>query len=330
MSRDEVVPRTNLVGLRWWIPGPGNDESLRSIVERAERLYGREGDAFRRRLWPRATPLPKAETPLDTLSARELCELGRMIGVEPRALFAHRLADQPMLLKPTERRAYCPLCWAGDRSEGRPLVYRRAWAGVFSLRCTIHDAPLQWASPHLSMEAAVAVAAHPRTAAGVRILRFIESFAGQLEEALRGTAAWPRGWRGDAHAARALLMRCTVNLGCMPEHPPFGSLSAPPDLVDFVRPPARRIEPLSEAPWEQVRALGPPAWRRAALWMVSRYVMPSPKTGFLPEGLPAEAFAAADAQWNAIAPDFQGLRRARRYRDALTSMSRPFPVGRTG
>lgn len=330
MSRAKGETRPSDVAIRWWIPGPGNDESLRSIMERADRLYGGQGDVFRLRLWPRATMLPNDVSDLDALSARELCELSRMIGVRPRILFAHRLSDDPLLLKPSERRAYCPACWMDDRSTGRPPAFRRAWAGFFSLRCAVHDAPLHWASSNLSMDAAIGVPACPRTAHSKRILRFIEACADQMERALRSQATWPRDWRGDAYAARALLMRCVVNLGCMLEHPPFASVAAPPDLSAFIKPPARRVEPLREAPWDLVRALGPPAWRRAALWMVSRYVIPAPKPGYRPEGLPAEAFAALDAQWEGLPPSFRGLRRTRRYREALKASCRPYPVGRAG
>jgi TniQ len=330
MSRVKARTAPNDVAVRWWIPGSGDDESLRSIVERAERLYGGEGDAFRRRLWPRATRLPDEVSSLDMLSARELCELARMIGVRPRTLFAHRLEDTPMLLKPSERRAYCPACWMDERNAGRPPVFQRAWAGVFALRCEVHDLPLHWSSPHLGTDAAVVTPTHPQSAEGVRILRFIETFARHMEQSLRGQATWPREWRGDAYTARGLLMRCVVNLGCMLEHPPFASVAAPPDLSVFIKPPARRVEPLREAPWDLVRALGPPAWRRAALWMVSRYVIPAPKPGYLPEGLPAEAFAALDAQWEGLPPSFRGLRRTRRYREALKASCRPYPVGRDG
>lgn len=299
---------------------------LISECGRAERMYGGERDTFRRRLFPRATAFPGDATPLDTLSARELCEMGRIIGVRPKGLFSHRLADGPRLLKSSERRAYCPLCWAEDQNAGRPPAHRRAWAGIFSLRCLTHDAPLRWSSPHMNIDAAVTVQTRPQTVAGDRILRFIESFAEQMDHALYAGSAWPCGWRGDAGSARALLMRCTVNLGCMVEHPPFGSISAPPDLNDFVRPPVRRIEPLGGSPWEHVRSLGPPAWRRAALWMVARYVIPTPKPGLLPEVLPIDVFSGLERQWEGVPSGFRMLRRTRRYRDALSAMCRAFSI----
>jgi len=326
-SKDQISHST-----RWWIPGPGDDESLRSIIERADRLYGGEGEGLRRHLWPRATSLPSAETGLDALNARGLCVLGRTIGVAPRSLYPHRLPDHPLLLIERERRAYCPACWHEDLKAGRPTTFRRAWAGVFTLNCSTHGLPLHWASPLIKFgtESATSVPKEPSSPEGKRILRFIEIFARLLEGALRGSTTWPRLWRGDPFTVRALLMRAVVNLGCMPEHPPFASVAAAPDLAAFVGKPNRRVNPLQESPWEHVRALGPPAWRRAALWMTTRYVLPAPKPGFRPEGLPAEAFAALDAQWNALPEEYRQLRRVQRYRTALRSMCRPFPVGRDG
>jgi hypothetical protein len=317
---------------RWWIASPCEDESLRSIVERAQRLYGGEADGLRDRLKVRATARDASESQLDVLSARELCLFARTIGVPASSLFPHRLPDHPLLLKETQRRAFCPMCWHEDLTAGLPTTFRRAWAGVFTLNCSTHGLPLHWASPLMEFDAesARSVPKAPSSPQGRRVLRFIEIFARLLEDALRGQAAWPALWRGDPYTVRALLMRTVVNLGCVLEHPPFASVSAAPDLAAFIGRPNHRIAPLQESPWEHVRALGPPAWRRAALWMTTRYVLPAPKPGYRPEGLPVEAFAALDAQWNALPEGYRQLRRARRYRTALRSMCRPFPAGRGG
>lgn len=317
---------------RWWIPGPGDDESLRSIIERADRLYGGDRDGLRRRLWPRATSSLSGEVGLDSLNARDLCVLARTIGVAPRSLYSHRLPDHPMLLLERERRAYCPACWQEDLKADRPTTFRRSWAGVFTLNCSAHGLPLHWASPltELGTGSVPSVPKEPSSPEGKRILRFIENFARLLDDALGGHTTWPKLWRGDPLTVRALLMRTVVNLGCMLEHPPFASVSTAPDLAPFIGKPNRRVAPLQESPWEHVRALGPPAWRRAALWMTTLYVLPAPKLGYRPEGLPAEAFAALDAQWNGLPNERRQLRRVQRYRTALRGMSRPFPVGREG
>ncbi|SEI89069.1 TniQ family protein [Frateuria terrea] len=308
---------------RWWIAGPGQDESLRSIVERAERLYGGPGDAFRRRLKPRAT-VPERETDLDSLSSRELWVLAHTVGVAPSDLFAHRLADSPWLLHALQRRAYCPVCWKEDHRAGRPPGFRRTWAGVFVLRCPDHDVSLHWHAPHQSIDLALNVPLRPRGRRAARLVRLIDEFARRFERALRGSEPWPPRWHGNPSTARALLMRCAANLGRVPELPPFSSVRGPPVLGGFVSVPTRRVEPLGDSPWECVRAMGLPAWRRAALWMVASYVVPALKDTDRPEGLPARPFAAIDAQWAGMEPHARGLRRTRRYREALQAACRRF------
>lgn len=327
MSRLTKDPK----GERWWIHGPTHDETLHSITERAWRCYGADGHTLRRRVWPRATSLPGEEAGLDGLSAKEVCVLARAVGVAPRELFKHRLIDHPMLLKEDQRRAYCPSCWHEDERAGQPPSFRRAWMGVFTLDCSVHRRPLHWASRLIaSGEPQVSrMPIWPSTSEGRALLRTISHFANVLRDSLEGKAAWPRGWRGDAYAARALLMRAVTNLGRIPEHPPFVSIGYPAELAPFVGVPARRVEPIQGAPWEYVRALGPPDWRRAAFWITARYVIPVPRKPPKPDGLPVEPFAALDAQWEA--PFLvRELKRVQRYRHALRGMTRIFAVGRDG
>lgn len=315
------------LGTRWWIAGPGEDESLRSIVERAERFYGGQSEGLRRHLWPRATPLPDLIAGLDALPAGKLFELARLIGVTPRSLYPHRLLDHPMLLLESERRAYCPLCWRDDQRAGKPVVFRRAWAGVFTLNCSRHGVPLHWAAPMVTYDALEKVQLRPRSKVSKRILQSIGQLASVMEAALQGEDAWPVHWQGNALAARALLMRAVVNLGCTLEHAPFSNVTAHHDLAAYVGTPRKRIEPLQESPWESVRALGPPAWRRAALWLVARYVMPELEHVYWPLGLPADAFGVFDAQWNNVPSELRSLRRVRRYGAALRRMCNPFLSG---
>lgn len=324
MSREQDGWQPQSGTVRWWIPGPGDDESLRSITERAERVYGGHNDMFRSRLIPRAE-LSANEVPcLDMLPAHELYLMARAIGVKPRALFPHRLQDEPLLLMESERRAYCPECWIGDREAGRPPAFRRAWAGLFVLRCEIHGGPLHWSSPHLAPEAVSRVPVRQPNAEEARALAYIDDFAHRMEQNLRGHGTWPQEWKGDVHKARALLVRCVVNLGCVLEHPPYANFQVPPELEAFARPPQRRIEPLRDAPWDCVRAMGPPAWRRAALWMVSCYVLRGPAFDHLREGRLLDPFKALEAQWESLPEDFQGLRRTRRYRQAIKTLCETF------
>lgn len=321
----------NLHTERWWVHGPTHDETLHSITERAWRCYGADGHTLRRRVWPRATILPGEEVGLDGLSAMDVCTLARAIGVPPRELFEHRLPDHPMLLQEDQRRAYCPSCWREDARVGHPPSFRRAWMGVFTLDCPIHGRPLHWAPAQIAQDKSqgTRMPVWPRTSEGRRLLRTISSFAHTMQESLEGRSAWPETWKGDAYMARALLMRSVVNLGRLPEHPPFVSIGYPAELSPFIGVPARRVQPVQISPWEHVRALGPPAWRRAALWMIARYVIPAPRKPRRPDGLPFEPFAALDAQWDApfLVRDLQ---RVQRYRCALKGMTRIFAVGRNG
>lgn len=316
--------------VRWWIPGPGPDESLRSLVERADQQYGGEREGLRQELVPSATPWHVTASGLDALTARELQRLAHTIGVAPRTLFSHRLSDHPMLLLATERRAFCPACWQSDRRAGRPTAFRRAWANVFCLSCPTHGLPLQWAPPgqRKAAERAIDSSRLPTSTRGLRVLAMIELFARTMEEGLQGRGKWPCGWRGDVVSARAMLMRSVVNLGCILEHPPFVNVTPLPDLAHWIAAPRRRIDPLQASPWDAVRALGPPAWRRAALWMTTRYVIPNLPWDERPDGLPIDAFGALDAQWISQPATRRELRRTRRYRAALLDMCGVFPIRR--
>lgn len=310
--------------VRWWIPGPGDDESLRSITERAERLYGGYGDKFRSRLIPRAALSADEASCVDLLPAHEIYLMARAIGVKPKALFPHRLQDEPLLLIESERRAYCPECWIEDRSAGRPPAFRRRWAGLFVLRCEIHGSPLHWCSSHLAPDAVASAPVRQPNAEEREWLTFIDAFACLMEQNLRGLGGWPPEWRGNVYNARALLVRCVVNLGCVLEHPPYANIAVPPELEAFARPPLRRIEPLRDAPWDCVRAMGPPAWRRAALWMVSRFVLRSPAPENPRESRSADPFIALETQWERLPANFRGLRRTRRYLEAIKALCEPF------
>lgn len=317
----------NLGRERWWIHGPTHDETLHSITERASRCYGADGHTFRRRVWPRATALPGEEMGLDGLSAKDVYLLALTVGVSPLELYRHRMPDHPMLLEENQRRAYCPSCWQEDAIAGHPPSFRRAWMGVFTLNCLVHGRPLHWAPrlPSLEEYRDSRIPAWPPTPEGRHLIRTIMRFARAMRDGLQG-GGWPTGWLGDVFAARALLMRTVVNLGRFPEHPPFASIGHPAELRSFIGVPTRRVEPLQVSPWEQFRALGPPAWRRAAFWMAARYVMPISSRPPRPEGLPWEPFAALDAQWD-VPFVLRDLQRAKRYRHVLRLMSRPYSVG---
>ena len=314
-------------GERWWVHGPTHDETLHSITERACQCYGSEGHTLRRRVWRRATHLPGEDIGLDGVGARDVCILARAIGIAPRDLYRHRMADHPMLLQEDQRRAYCPSCWREDAKAGHPPSFRRAWMGVFTLECPSHRQPLHWAPSGVPPADPFSnrMLTWPPTAEARDLVRTVARFANVMRSALEGKVTWPYGWRGSPSMARAMLMRAVVNLGRLPEHAPFASIGFPPELSPFVGVPTRRDEPLQISPWEQVRALGPPAWRRAAFWMTARYVMPASRRPPRPEGLPMDPFAALDAQWEGVL-EVRNLRRVRRYADALRASTRALEI----
>jgi hypothetical protein len=309
---------------RWWLATPGNDESLRSLVERADRLYGKppqEGYAWQSR------PYEEESNRLDAPTSRELVRLARMLGTSPRHLHSHCLEDGPHLLETSERRAYCPRCLQEDRAAGRPRTFRRTWARVLVVSCAEHGTPLHWAEPRLA--AAVNFDLEPSLPALAEkdweVVRLIDTFAQTLEACLWGDASWPTEWRGSPHAARALLIRCLNNLSYQRASPPVAQLWVPSSLISLIGFSSRRLPPLSGVPWEAVRRVGRPAWRRAALWLVAAQVIPGIPERNQPETIPTAYLAATDQWWEDFSPS-PHTQKLRRVHAALRGLCAPFPI----
>lgn len=286
---------------RWWLAAPGHDESLRSLVERADRLYGKPpSEGY---VWQNRTSGEGAQH-LDAPTSLELARLARMLGVNPRYLHAHRLEDGPHLLEMSERRAYCPQCFKEDNAAGRPRIFRRAWARVMAVSCSEHGLPLHWAEPRLAAEVNFGVDPSPFVLAkeDLEVLRLIDRFARTLEACLWGHGIWPGGWRGTAHAARALLIRCLCNLFWQPRSLPIAQLWISSSLQSAISFPLRSMPPLCGVPWESVRRIGRPSWRRAALWLVAAQVVPGLPEQWRPETIPAAYLAAVDQWWDDFPP----------------------------
>lgn len=313
---------------RWWLAAPGHDESLRSLVERADRLYGKppkEGYAWQSR--------PHGERPhhLDAPTSRELLRLARMLRTSPHRLHAHCLEDGPHLLEVSERRAFCPRCLQEDRSAGRPRTFRRAWARVLVVSCTEHDTPLHWAEPRLAAKVNFDLEpSQPEFAeTDWEVLRLIDAFAQTLEACLWGDASWPKKWRGDPHAARALLIRCLSNLSWQRALLPVAHLWIPTSLASVIGFPSRRMPPLHGVPWETVQRVGRPAWRRAALWLVADQVIPGLSARCRPETIPTAYLAATDQWWDDFPPS-PHTQKLRHVHASLRRLCAPFPVNQMG
>lgn len=311
--------------VRWWLAIPGKDESLRSLVERADRLYGKpphEGYAWESR------PYGESEDHVDAPTGRELVRLARMLGTNPSNLHSHCLKDGPHLLETNERRAYCPRCLQDDTAAGRPRTFRRDWARVLVVSCAEHGTPLHWAEPRLSAEVNFGLEpSTPELAEEEReVLRVIDTFARTLDACLWGKKSWPATWRGSPQAARALLILCLCNLSWQRASPPVAYLWVPPPLVALIGFASRsRRPPFHGVPWDAVRRIGRPSWRRAALWLVAAQVNPEFPERCRPETIPAAYLAATNDSWDDFPPS-PHTQKLRRVHAALRELCAPFPV----
>lgn len=321
----ELLPEAQTFTDRWWLAAPGRDESLRSLVERADRLYGKppeEGYAWQLR------PCGEGFHHLDAPRSRELVRLARMLGTTPHHLHSHSLKDGPHLLEVNERRAYCPQCLREDRTAGRPRSFRRAWARVLVVSCLEHGTPLRWAEPRLASEVNFALEPSlPELAEeDWEVLKLIDTLAHTLESCLWGGASWPATWRGSPQAARALFIRCLCNLSGQRASPPVAQLWVRSSLASLIGFASRsRMPPLGEIPWEAVRSVGRPAWRRAALWLVAAQVIPGLPERCLPETIPS-AYLAATNQWWDDFPPSPHTQKLWRIHAALRELCAPFPI----
>jgi hypothetical protein len=310
--------------VRWWIAGPGKDESLHSIVERAARMYGGRGED---------TPLvdgesgPCASSLCNARDSRDLLFLARMLGTPSKSLYAHRLEEHPCLLEPSERRAFCPRCLYEDHIKQRPRSFRRVWAKVFTLSCPEHDVPLQWAERRLAtiLDSELLSSCFLVTPQQAEILKLVENFAQKLDACLWHGELWPTTWRGSPYSARALLIRCVANLTSFRGSLPASHLWISSSLSPLISFPTRPVEPHSGPPWNAVRQLGRPAWRRAALWLTLWQVIPGLSERCRPETIPSAYLADTDQWWGALSPSSHPEKLSRVY-FALRRLCEPFPI----
>lgn len=292
---------------RWWIEAPGDDETLSSLVERGERLYAPPNDNFH--VWQEgceSVPSSMHDAP----NSREMLRLAHLLGVPVRLVQSHRMEDGAGLLAPHERRAYCPQCVHEDYLAGRPRAFRRGWARVLLVSCLEHNVPLQWAEPRLAPVIDTAMPWRPTSPKEADVVLLTDMFARTLEACLWSKVPWPRGWRGSAVAARALLIRCLSNLTAEGAHLPISQLWIPDSLRPFVGFPSRRVPPVRGVPWGAVRRTGRPAWRRAALWLTAWGVIPDLPDHLRPETIPSAYLEDVDVWWDCC-PEFPDIARLR-------------------
>lgn len=295
----------------WFVQGPGPDERLGSVVNRAGELYGTTGESLLSELLGQ----PRTSwSGIDGASAAQVTEIARALKVAPRELWRHRLPDHPRLLAPNARQAYCPACWREDRAAGREPGFRRAWASLLRTRCEQHAEPLHLAGPFSYGNATRSVRDDDRAGIEDRqaCIDAIESFGHTLEGALFFGRPWPRTWRLSPWIARALLPAVSLNLGRDEQFPAISLLVCTAPLAGIVRVPTHALSPLHQTPWEAFREIADPAARRAALWLVGWRTCPDWPEAWRP-GWVERDFDVTDylARW-VRAPDLgrpgQGMR----------------------
>jgi len=280
---------------RWFIPAPGPDETLASVIGRAAAFYGCTVSA----LWAELHgPHLESSGSLDHPTPHALQRLARALGAPAETLRNHLLVDGPRWLRLEARRAYCPACWLEDRVAGRPFGFRRDWARVLAMRCKKHDLPLlqshaqerldsDWLDELVLLHESAGDVAdlHPLGEAGV-LLRWIDAVGETLDRVLFDGEAWPREWRFDPHEAqRRLAASCNV------ETREWDDLSitrvmVPPALRRFVHTRCTSSGSSRPLHWEGVQAHGDPGFRRAALWLLGWQLVPHLPPSYCPCWLP--------------------------------------------
>lgn len=256
----------------WFVPAPGPDERLGSVVERAAQLYGVTADALLEELTGQAAARVDR---IDAAGPHEVRAMARALGVPAARLWRHRLLDAPRWLAPTARHAACLTCWQEDRAIGRPPGFRRAWAAALRTRCPHHGTPLQRADPaNLASVRARAFVEIPVNAEALKWLDCVEHVGRTLEAVLFEGAAWPADWRLSAEQTRAALLAVSLNLGADDAMLPTSRIVAPTFLEEWVHVPRHAVGPVRGDPWTAYQGIADPALRRAALWLVAWWTVP--------------------------------------------------------
>jgi len=272
MSSLSRIQRQNIA---WLIPGPGPDERLGSVVDRAARLYGTtSGNLLHELIGDREG----ACIDIDGAGTNVILRIARAIQVSPIDLWRHRLFDHPGLLSPGSRLAFCPMCWSEDQAAGREPGLRRDWARALRTMCSKHREPLRLPRPSMSGLERAAFSrsdADSNEAEALACLAAIDDFGCSLDGALFHRQPWPVGWKVSPLVARELLCWLCFNAGSEEDFAPVCRLVCPDKaLARYVRVPSHPVPPLRGQPWEKFRSIADPSLRRAALWVVGWWACP--------------------------------------------------------
>ncbi len=268
-----AMPREQSSREAWFISGPGPDERLGSLVDRAAILYRTTGEQLINELLQSGGG---ARIDIDSAGAKAVVRMARAIQIAPQVLWRHRLPDHPSLLAPSARLAFCLECWKEDRDAGRELGLRRDWAGVLRTMCTRHGVPLRLAGPFVRGAEAMLSRRnnHPAESDGQACLVAIDQFARTLEGALFFNRPWPSHWKLSPSRARAVLLAVCLNLESGERFPVVSRLVYSSALAGYVRVPPHTMSPMRGDPWQGFRAIADPSLRRAGLWLVAWWTCP--------------------------------------------------------
>jgi hypothetical protein len=276
---------------RWFVPAPGPDETLASVVARAAAFYGTSESS----LWAglHGEDLGDSGTP-DHPSPAALQRMGLALGVPARSLRDHLLDPGPRWLKRDARRAFCPACWHEDHVAGRPFGYRRAWARVFTTRCAVHYLPLEYA--HV-LEAAngdwiTEFVVNQQATAGVatrypfgregELLEWIDGMAQDLDHAFFGGNPWPSTWRLNRSTAEKRLIGSFRQQSLDSDVLSINRIMVTPALRRFVHARTALFASLRSPRWDDFQNLADPGARRAAVWLLGWQLVPNLPEGYCP------------------------------------------------
>jgi hypothetical protein len=271
--------------VRWWIPAPGEDESIRSIVGRAAHRYRYIGSYGDRLVAHPSAPRERIPS-LEGCGAEDILALADRLSIRSRELFAHRQVDSPDLIIETMRAAYCPRCWAQADRQGLPRTFRRTCQSIFALSCPVHPTvPLRQAMIQ-ARDSSPSEKEMPSklTPRARRFLTWVDGFTATLAVCLFKGAAWPTHWCGDPNAAKVLLSACVTNLTDCRGYALIHNAMVPLHLFSWVRRPAGRLEPLAGDPWTAVRELADPEVRRLAFWLMGWLTVSDMPIDLWPDG----------------------------------------------
>ncbi|WP_354012161.1 TniQ family protein [Dyella japonica] len=270
-------------GTRWFVPGPGPDETLWSVVGRAAAFYDTHANA----LWAglHGEELDTSGTP-DHPSAAALQRVGRALGVSAASLRDHLLDTGPRWLNREARRAFCPACWMEDHAAGRPFGYRRTWARVFATRCTMHNQPLQYAHALegadtdwvtalvLSHQSEGRAATRRPSGSDGELLDWIDGLARALDDVYFNASPWPSIWLLDRFTAEQRLLESCRGQPVGSDALSIDRVMVPPTLRRFVHTRCALVAAMKTPRWDDLQSLADPGARRAAIWLLGWQLLP--------------------------------------------------------